>query len=333
MNKWLLLTTIFLISIFGLLYFDAEGNQPLASQSINNSQRTIQHRSFSDHLIKRFWKISDIELEASSVVLIDAETGHVIYQDNSELPLPTASMAKMMTELVVLEAIETGQLNWNTHVPISDYAYYISHHPGYASVDLEQDRTYTVEELFHAMAIHSANGATIALAEAVSGSEALFVQQMNRRAEDLGLNASKFVNSTGLDNEHLDQFFSVGTIDDTNHMSAEDLAKLARHLIHHHPVLLEITSQPEYLANDKEYINTNLMLSDFIPYEGVDGLKTGFTDLAGYGFTGTVEQNGVRLISVVMGTESIMQRFIETEKLYDYAFNHISNLMMSAGNE
>ncbi|GAA4070109.1 D-alanyl-D-alanine carboxypeptidase family protein [Amphibacillus indicireducens] len=332
MKKRILLITIFFISIFGLLNFVAEDNQPLASQLIDNSQRTIEHRIFSDHLIKRFWKLTDIELEASSVILIDAETGHVIYQENSELSLPTASMAKMMTELVVLEAIEEGQLDWDTHVSISDYAYYISHHPGYASVDLEQDRTYTVEELFHAMAIHSANGATIALAEAVSGSETLFVQQMNLRAEDLGLSASKFVNSTGLDNEHLGQFFSVGTVDDTNHMSARDLATLARHLINHHPILLKITSQSEYLANDQEYINTNLMLSDFIPYQGVDGLKTGYTDLAGYGFTGTVEQNGVRFISVVMGTESVMQRFIETEKLYNYAFNHLDKLMISSNN-
>ncbi len=329
MKNRLLLITLLFITIFGLLYFDAEGNQPLASQSINNSQRMVEHRIFSDHLVKRFWKLTDIELEASSVILIDAETGHVIYQDNSEISLPTASMAKMMSELVVLEAIEASQLNWDSPVSISDYAYYISHHPGYASVDLDQDKTYSVKELFNAMAIHSANGATIALAEAVSGSETLFVQQMNRRAEELGLSASKFVNSTGLNNEHLGQFFSVGSIDDTNHMSAKDLATLARHLINHHPALLEITSQPEYLANEKEYMNTNLMLSDYIPYQGVDGLKTGYTDLAGYGFTGTVEQNGVRFISVVMGTDSFMQRFIETEKLYQHAYEQLDNLIQT----
>ena len=326
MKKRLLLIMIFFVSLFGLLYFGPEDNQPLASGSIDYAQRTIEHRHFSDYLTKRFWKLTDIELEASSVILIDATTGHVIYQDNSELSLPTASMAKMMSELVVLEAIEAGKLDWDSPVSISDYAYYISHHPGYASVDLKQDITYTVKELFDAMAIHSANDATIALAEAVSGSEARFVQQMNHRAEDLGLNASKFVNSTGLDNEHLGQFFSVGTIDDTNHMSAQDLALLARHLITHHPIILEISSQPNYLANEKEYLNTNLMLSDFIPYQGVDGLKTGYTDLAGYGFTGTVEQNGVRFISVVMGTESIMQRFIETERLYQHAYEQLDNL-------
>ncbi|MCZ0702378.1 D-alanyl-D-alanine carboxypeptidase (penicillin-binding protein 5/6) [Natronobacillus azotifigens] len=322
--KYISLISLLIISIISVFIFSGNEIQTLAGYPVQPVHRLVENRTISDQLIKRIWKITDINLTASSVILIDAETGKVIYQDNSDLSLPTASMSKMMSELIVLEAIEAGELDWETDVTISDYAYAISHHPGYASVHLVKDQTYTVDELFQAMAIHSANGATIALAEAVSGSEELFVQQMNQRANELGLEASIFVNSTGLDNRHLGEFFSVGTIDDTNKMSAQDLATLARYLINHHPSLLAITSQPQYLANNREYINTNLMLADHVSYLGVDGLKTGYTNLAGYGFTGTVEQNGVRLVSVVMGTDSIMQRFIETEKLYEQAFHQLN---------
>lgn len=318
--KRILLIMLFLISFSGFLLFGGEADQPVASQTIQTMNRTFENRTRSDKVIKRFWQLEDIELNASSVMLIEAETGHLLYEENSDLSLPAASMSKMMTELIVLEAIDSGSLGWDTTVEISDYAYEISHHPGYATVHLQKDQSYTVEDLFHAMAIRSANGATIALAEATSGSEEAFIYQMNERANELGLDASSFVNSTGLDNHHLGHFFSVGSADDTNTMSARDLATLADHLITNHPRLLEITSEPYYFANEQEYFNTNGLLTDQTDYGLVDGLKTGYTDLAGYCFTGTVEQDGVRLISVVMGTESFTERFIETDKLYEHAF-------------
>jgi len=323
MMKRIFFITTLIVGMAGVVYFGGEVNQPLTSQSMQTVNRTIENRTLSDQILKRFWKLTDIDIDASSVILIDAETGHVIYQEESNLALPAASMSKMMTELLVLEAIKADVLDWDTEISISDYAYKISHHPGYASVHLQQNKSYTVEALFHAMAIHSANGATIALAEAVSGSEEFFAQQMNRKADELGLNNSSFVNSTGLDNDHLGSFYSVGTVDDTNKMSAQDLATLARYLINHYPILLEITSKPHYLANEIEYLNTNWMLLEQMEYGHVDGLKTGYTDLAGYGFTGTVEQNNIRLISVVMGTDSARQRFIETDKLYKLAFDQI----------
>ncbi|MGP4042152.1 D-alanyl-D-alanine carboxypeptidase family protein [Gracilibacillus sp. D59] len=278
---------------------------------------------YPDRGLDRFWKIDEIDLDASSVMLINADTAHIIYEKNSGTPLPTASMSKMMTELLVLEAIDSGELDWSSKVAISDYAYNISHHPGYSSVDLSQERNYTVEELFQAMAIHSANGAAIALAEAVSGSEESFVQQMNERAQELQLEATQFVNCTGLNNQDLGDYYSVGNINDTNTMSAQDLAILAQYLITTYPELLETINQPEYVLNDRKYQNTNWMLEGDLAYDGVDGLKTGFTDLAGYCFTGTVQRDGVRLISVVMGTSSKVERFIETETLYERAFEKV----------
>ncbi len=278
---------------------------------------------YPDRPLDRFWNITEINLDASSVLLINADTGHVIYEKNSDIPLPTASMSKMMTELLVLEAIESGNLEWGRDVEISDYVYSISHQPGYASVDLSQERHYTVAELFQAMAIHSANGATIALAEEISGSEEFFVQQMNKRAQELQLEDTQFVNSTGLDNLHLGDYYSVGGVDDTNTMSAQDLVILAEHLITTYPELLETVNQPTYVLNKREYENTNGMLEGDLAFEGVDGLKTGYTDLAGYCFTGTVEREGVRLISVVMGTSSEVERFVETARLYEKAFEQI----------
>src|SRR5699024_7772434 len=140
----------------------------------------------------------------------------------------------------------------------------------------------------------------------------------------------EFVNSTGLDNNHLGDYFSVGRVDDTNTMSANDLAILAEYLINHYPALLDITSQPQYVGNNKQYLNTNWMLSGEVAFDGVDGLKTGYTDLAGYCFTGTVEQDGERLISVVMGTDSELERFRETEKLYEKAFEQLDQWSDSA---
>ncbi|SFM33608.1 D-alanyl-D-alanine carboxypeptidase (penicillin-binding protein 5/6) [Gracilibacillus orientalis] len=292
----------------------------LPSKKVQQTDKIKKELIYPDRPLDRFWNITDIDLDASSVILINADSGHVIYEKNSDVPLPTASMSKMMTELLVLKEINSGELDWDSEIVISDYAYDISHHPGYASVDLSKDRHYTVEELFQAMAIHSANGATIALAEAVSGSEELFVQQMNKQAQQLQLKDTQFVNTTGLDNLDLGDYYSVGSINDTNTMSAQDLAKLAEHLITTYPELLEISNQPAYVLNGQKHENTNWMLEGDLAFNGVDGLKTGYTSLAGYCFTGTIQKDGVRLISVVMGTSSEVERFIETETLYKKAF-------------
>ncbi|GGH87871.1 D-alanyl-D-alanine carboxypeptidase (penicillin-binding protein 5/6) [Pullulanibacillus pueri] len=268
--------------------------------------------------------IANLGLQAKSVILIDAKSGEVLYEKNSDQALPTASMSKMMTEFLVLEAIHNQQLTWNQTVKISDYVDTISNHPGFASVHLQKGRPYTIRELFEATAIHSANGAAIALAEAVAGSEKAFVVKMNKKAEAFGLKETHFVDSTGLDNRDLGKFFSTGTLSDTNRMSAKDLAQLARQLIVHYPEILNITDQPKLQFEQQSFMNTNLMLparhQANLAFDGVDGLKTGFTDEAGYCFVGTVKRNDVRLISVVMGATSSTTRFSETKRLYTAAF-------------
>ncbi|MGF7015710.1 D-alanyl-D-alanine carboxypeptidase family protein [Ornithinibacillus bavariensis] len=270
---------------------------------------------------------AELELDAESAILVDAKTGKVLYAKDPDIALPPASMTKMMSEYLVLEAIENGEITWETTTQISDYAYSISANPEFSGIGLTQDKNYSVKELYEAMAIFSDNGTTIALAELVSGSEGEFVKRMNKKAEEMGLPDYKFVNSTGLDNSSLGENHPEGTDPNgTDLLSARSLALLAYNLINDFPHALDISSRIEDDFEGYKVENLNWMLPHKATYlkqfyyEGMDGLKTGYTGLAGYTFTGTAERNGTRLISVVMRTDSKAARFEQTAKLMDYGF-------------
>lgn len=281
----------------------------------------------------RFQTIDNIKLQADSAILIHMGSGDVLFDENSQESKGVASMSKIMSELLILEAIEKNEINWDMSVKISDYAQTISHQPGFATINLKKDTSYEVLDLFYGMAVTSANGATIALAEAVTGSEEEFVKRMNKKAKTLNLNDTDFVNSTGLTNSDLQNYHSTGSLDDYNKMSASDLATLAKHTLKKYPSLLEMTSLTKVDIEDATYNNSNWMLPEAEPnfsgldftYPGVSGLKTGFTDEAGYGFTGTVELGGSQFISVVIGTDSVEERFIETTKLYNEVLKQANN--------
>ncbi|MEI3611094.1 D-alanyl-D-alanine carboxypeptidase family protein [Pseudogracilibacillus sp. SO30301A] len=269
-----------------------------------------------------------VETKAESAIIVDVNTGKILYAKNENEALPPASMTKMMTEYIVLEKINQGEIDWNTTTQISDYAYSISANDSFSGVGLRQNVDYTVKELYEAMAINSDNATTIALAELIAGSEGEFVKLMNQKAEEMKLPDSKFVNSTGLDNESLDGNHPEGTkADDTNLLSARSAALLAYYLVNDYPEVLDISSIPETNFDDQTIKNWNWMLPHDATYlkqyyyEGVDGLKTGHTDLAGYTFTSTAVQKDRRLITVVMKTASEDERFKETAKLLDYGFN------------
>lgn len=271
----------------------------------------------------------ELDLNAESAILADAQTGEILYQKSAKTPLPAASMTKMMTEYLVMEAIANGEISWDTTTILSDYAYSIAENPSFAGVGLEANQEYTVRELFEAMAINSDNAATITLAELVAGSEGQFVNKMNQKAEEMGLPEYQFVNASGLDNLDLGENYPEGTDPSgVNLLSARSAALLAFHLIHDYPEILEISSMPQTEIDGELVLNWNYMLPHDTPllqpffYEGVDGLKTGFTDLAGYSFTGTADRSGNRLISVVMRTDSEGARFQETAKLLDYGFSN-----------
>ncbi|ANV72072.1 D-alanyl-D-alanine carboxypeptidase [Bacillus cereus] len=268
-----------------------------------------------------------IDVEAGSAILIEANSGKILYEKNADESLAIASMTKMMSEYLVHEAVDKGKLKWDQKVKISEYAHKISQDRSLSNVPLENGGSYTVKELYEAMAIYSANGATIALVEQIAGKEVNFVKMMNDKSKEFGMKDYKFVNSTGLTNQDLKGYHLEGTtLDEKNKMSARDCAILAQRLIQDFPQILNTAKIPKKTFQEGgkypiDMANFNWMLKGLIKqYEGVDGLKTGTTPEAGDCFTGTVERNGMRLISVVIKAKSHTARFDETKKLYDYGF-------------
>lgn len=277
-----------------------------------------------------------LDIEADAAILVDANTGRILYQKNIDTVLGIASMTKMMTEYLLLEAIKEKRVKWDQQYTPSDYVYRLSQDRALSNVPLRKDEKYTVRELYEAMAIYSANAATVAIAEIVGGSEQNFVKMMNEKAKQLGLQGYKFVNATGLSNKDLKGFQPEGMNEhEENVMSARAVATLAYHLLKEHPEVLKTASVAHKVFREGtddqiKMDNWNWMLPGLVhAYEGVDGLKTGYTEFAGYCFTGTAERNGIRFITVVMnaksnGKSTIEARFEQTRKLLDYGFSNYS---------
>ncbi len=264
-----------------------------------------------------------LSLNAGAAILLDADTGQILYEKNPDELLGVASMSKMMTEYLVLEAIEDKKITWDQEVKIDSYVHELSAAPELSNVGLTEGENYTVKQLFEAMAVYSGNAAAVALAQTVAGSEAKFVEMMNAKAEEMGLKDYRFVNATGLNNADLMGEIPAGEPTDENLMSARATAKLAFNLLNDYPEILETTSiEKLQFVDGREYPSFNWMLPGLtFGYPGVDGLKTGSTDFAGACFTATATKDGHRVISVVMKCESKNARFEETRKLLDYGFN------------
>lgn len=270
------------------------------------------------------------EVDAAASITIDYNTGQILQGNNIEEPLGIASITKMIVEYIVFEEIEAGEIEWDTPIKISDYAYTISQNYVLSNVPLRNGEEYTLEELYRAMAIYSANGATIAIAEAISGTEASFVDRMKKTVESFGIEDAKLYNSTGLNNSYLDENIYPGSgVNDENSMSARSIAIIANKIIQDYPEILETASIPrmafrEGTDDEIRMENWNWMLEGLLfEKAGVDGLKTGTTDFAGATFTGTATKGDRRLITVVLdsGTDRVT-RFKETAKLMDYGFDN-----------
>lgn len=281
---------------------------------------------------------ADLNVNANGAILVDGKTGRVLYEKNADTPLGIASMTKMMTEYMLLEAIKEGKVSWDQTYTVDDLVYKMSQDRSLSNVPLRQGGQYTVKELYQAVVIYSADAAAIALAEIMGGSETNFVKMMDAEAQKLGLKHYKFVNSTGLNNaDYKGMQPAEGGPTDENVMSSRDLATLAFRLINDFPEVLETSSIPKmtFRAGTTDAINMenwNWMLPSLIyGYQGMDGLKTGTTDFAGYCFTGTAERNGIRFITVVQnakdanGQGGYLARFNETRKMMDYAFSNYTD--------
>lgn len=272
--------------------------------------------------------VESLGLNLKSAVLMEPTTGEILLSLNADEALPPASMTKMMTEYLVAEAVKNGQLSWDQNVIVSENA---AKQVG-SRIFLAEGDEHTVEELYTAMAVGSANDATVALAELVSGSEQEFVNLMNQTAQKMGMKTAYFINSTGLDKADMPKKYQPDT-DKENVMSAMDAAILAKYIVNDHPDFNRFTSIQSYQFRERDtapMINYNWMLeanksiTNFkaYAYEGLDGLKTGHTSRARYCFTGTAERDGMRLISVVMGADTEPHRFTETKKVLDFGFNN-----------
>ncbi|MEG7927484.1 D-alanyl-D-alanine carboxypeptidase [Bacillus cereus] len=255
-----------------------------------------------------------IHIEAAAALLFDADTGKILHEQNPDELLAIASMSKLIVVYAVLEAIKEGKITWDTKVNISDYAYEVSRNNEFSNVPFEKGRQYTVKELYHSIVIFSANGSSIALAELLAGSEKNFLNLANEHAKKLGLKKYKFVNATGLNNADLKGKHPEGTDPNAeNSMSARDMGMLSKAMITKYPEMLEDTKQrfrnfPDNHPKPIRMENWNWMLPGAaFAYEGTDGLKTGSSDTAGYGFNNFEKQklkvNKNNTISVVKGKE------------------------------
>ena len=248
--------------------------------------------------------VQDFDVPCAAAVLIDEDSGTVLYEKNADERRPVASITKVMTLLLTFEALQAGKIALGDIVPVSEHAY----HMGGSQIWLEPGEQLTLQEMLKAICISSANDAAVAVAEFVAGSEPAFVDAMNARAAALGMTATHFANACGLDEEgHLS--------------SARDVAVMSREMLLHHPEVREYcTVWMDTLRGGKtQLVNTNKLLKS---YPGITGLKTGTTGKAGVCITASAERDGLRLIAVVLGAASGKERFDAAKTLLDYGFAH-----------
>ena len=249
--------------------------------------------------------VEELTTNAKSAIMIEAATGKILYEKNKDEKLPMASMTKMMTLLLIMEEIESGNLKWDEMITTSEHAASM----GGSQIFLEVGEKMSVSDLVKGICIASGNDASVAMAERIGGTEEKFVSMMNQKAEKLGLKNTHFENACGLDS-------------DNHYSSANDMSIIAKELVKHQKILEFSGTYEDYLRQNtaKSFwlVNTNKLVRY---YQGVDGLKTGYTKNAGYCITTTAKRNNMRLITVVMGEPTSPIRNSETTKMLDYGFN------------
>ena len=253
---------------------------------------------------------AQLDVAGKSALLMDVATGQVLYEKNAHEALAPASVTKVMTMLLVMEAIDSGKIGWNDMVTTSEAAAA----KGGSQIYLKVGEAMSVTDMVKSIAVSSANDCACAMAEHIAGSESAFVQLMNARAKELGMNDTNFVNCTGLDD---------GEEAKEHKTSAYDIAVMSRQLLKYHPDIKKFTTIWMDTVRDGAFglSNTNKLVRF---YSGATGLKTGFTTGAGYCLSASAQRDGMELIAVVMGCETSVERFAACKSMLDYGFANFS---------
>jgi len=252
--------------------------------------------------------IQEFDVPCAAAILIDEDSGTVLYEKNADEQRPIASITKVMTLLLTFQALEEGKISLEDYVPVNEHAYSM----GGSQIWLEPGEQMTLNDMLKAICVSSANDAAVAVAEYVGGSEPVFVQMMNEKAAELGMTATHFENACGLDQEgHLS--------------SARDVAIMSREMLLNHTEVRDYCSIWTDTLRDgaTQLVNTNKLLKS---YNGITGLKTGTTSKAGVCIAASAERNGLRLIAVVLGSASGTERFQAATALLDYGFANYENV-------
>jgi D-alanyl-D-alanine carboxypeptidase (penicillin-binding protein 5/6) len=249
---------------------------------------------------------AELQTDAASAILMDAQSGKILFEKEANKELAPASVTKLMTMLVAADAVNSGRVKLTDKVTASENACSL----GGSQIYLEPGETFSLEEMMISIAVGSANDACVAVAEHISGSHEAFVNEMNKKAQDLGCKNTHFANAYGLPAEG-------------HYTSAYDLALMGREALKY-PLIKKLTAIKEYDLRDGKFKlwNTNKLLWW---YEGADGFKTGWTNEAKYCLASTVQRDGLRLIAVVMGVPEVRGHFAESMKIYNYGFAKYSH--------
>ena len=253
---------------------------------------------------------NSLNLESGAAVLIEQNSGKVLYDKNMHEQLRPASVTKVMTILLIMEAIDSGKISYDTQIPCSENASSM----GGSQIWLDTTETLSVNDMLKAICVVSANDCTVAMAEYLEGSQEAFVQKMNEKAKELGMNDTCFKNCHGID-------------EDGHITSAYDIALMSKELLTKHPDITKYTTiYMDSLRNGKsELVNTNKLIRT---YNGITGLKTGSTSLALYNLSASATRNDLSLIAVIMKAPTTKLRFAESQKLLDYGFSNYSYIKL-----
>ena len=263
-------------------------------------------------LVGRTVGAQSVDTPATHALMIDAVTGTVLFEKNADVPMPPASMSKLMTLLIVFERLDDGSISLEDTIRVSEAAWRM----GGSRMFVEHNSRVSISDLLRGVIVQSGNDASVVFAEGLSGSEEAFADEMNRRADEIGLTGSTFRNATGWpDPEH--------------RTTARDLTTIAARIINAFPEYYAIFQEREFTYNNIKQGNRNPLLYKDI---GADGLKTGHTEESGYGLVASVERKGRRLILAVNGLESVKQRSRESERLFDMGFRDFNNYPLFTAN-